>query len=487
MPRPPINLDLKKHRLLRLAETQSGYFTAKQAKQAGYSPNNCARQCQAGNWLPIDKGLYRWPGFADDLDSTFTRWFLWSRNQNDQPQGVISHASALWAHGLPPATAGAPTPGPGEPDFVVHLTVPPDFRKPAPSGCVLHKASLNLSAVEPRGAYLVTRLDQTWRDLRPEKLEKAEDEGQRAEADRAPEDRAECLALPASPRQLPAEAPVQPSALYPPPADLEFKAPAAEPINERTYQMIYEQNRRNRRAQAGFTLVELLVVTTIISALAALLLPTLEQALARARGMSCGNNLRQLGVYSQMYIGDYAEYIPPCGASWEAPVYRDPVYGWARFYAPDQVGQPTGEYTQNRSGGKPMANVFTCPVPPTGVTKMADYFTLWRNGNYVYSYHLAAMVMIQSGGTNWWNHYKKVGQLTGPLGQKCFVTESVQPDTSTTNVFSSGFAIGSSSASKIDYKHGRLANILYFDGHLGTRTTSDPVLNTDKEFWLANP
>src|ERR1017187_6058243 len=69
--------------------------------------------------------------------------------------------------------------------------------------------------------------------------------------------------------------------------------------------------KHNCRDKNGFTLIELLVVIAIIAILAAILLPVLGAAKARARTIQCVNNMKQLTLCWIIYANDNNDQLVP--------------------------------------------------------------------------------------------------------------------------------------------------------------------------------
>ena len=141
--------------LSEVVAAQGGYFTASQAVEAGYADSVHAYHVRNGDWVKVQRGIYRLASHQEPDRPELIIWSLWSRGRDGRPQGVYSRKTALEIHGLAKSTFSP-----------LEMTVPSDFRRNSelPDSVVLFKEDLAESDVEDRGGYRVTSLDKTLRD-----------------------------------------------------------------------------------------------------------------------------------------------------------------------------------------------------------------------------------------------------------------------------------------------------------------------------------
>jgi prepilin-type N-terminal cleavage/methylation domain-containing protein/prepilin-type processing-associated H-X9-DG protein len=139
-----------------------------------------------------------------------------------------------------------------------------------------------------------------------------------------------------------------------------------------------ELDQKQKRSQhQGFTLIELLVVIAIIAILAAMLLPALSKAKAKAQQGACLSNMKQWGLADSMYVDDYNQTYPwpryqvSSTAVQDNPTWQDVV----SFYDLNQgndvwfnalpsyvAGKPLYTWSINPLGFADSKSIFTCPT-----------------------------------------------------------------------------------------------------------------------------
>jgi predicted transcriptional regulator of viral defense system len=143
-------------RLYEIAESQQGFFTAKQAIRAGFAEKVHAYHVKAGNWIREHRGIYRLAEFPAPERPDLMLWYLWSQNRQEVPQGTYSHDTALSLHELSDIMPSK-----------LHMTVPKEFRRNSkiPEIVVLHHAHLDRSDVQEMHGVRITRPLRTIVDL----------------------------------------------------------------------------------------------------------------------------------------------------------------------------------------------------------------------------------------------------------------------------------------------------------------------------------
>lgn len=201
------------------------------------------------------------------------------------------------------------------------------------------------------------------------------------------------------------------------------------------------------KRKQGFTLTELLIVIAIISVLASLLAPALQNALNAANKTSCANNLHGTFMGLRLYADDYADLIPQDWASYPSIPngymgYNDWLHRLVyNTYIP-------GGFTLNWGAGHSRGHSSVCPSREVG-----DFRTSYGGfalNNYGPSWNP---------GVSWANY--RLRSFRHP-GKKVVISEG---GSFTNAVFVSMTANGQSVAA---YRHKDTMNAAFVDGHIDT-------------------
>jgi prepilin-type N-terminal cleavage/methylation domain-containing protein len=169
----------------------------------------------------------------------------------------------------------------------------------------------------------------------------------------------------------------------------------------------------------GFTLVELLVVIAIIGVLVALLLPAVQAAREAARRISCGSNLRQIGVAIQTYH-DVNRAMPPGSVNYGVCCSTESFTSWSISILPfleqvnlssEYVHVETNESFANQDVREQFLSIYACPsdinrgmlaIPESGPAN--DYRLNYMAGSY-------RGMGGRSDGSGWWDNYPQYTTL----------------------------------------------------------------------------
>ena len=206
--------------------------------------------------------------------------------------------------------------------------------------------------------------------------------------------------------------------------------------------MTFEPNRDQGKKRRAFTLIELLVVIAIIAILASMLLPALQQARARARTITCVNNLSQIGKGITFYINDHKGFFPWTHYAAVGYWFRNDYCPWRSYFDWKEVGYKIYAFFGGLSikDGKVIRGPFVCPevsdrnfgytdvlynanqpylTPPSGDTCDKLHLSLSLNINFHDDkIHLArirrpgALVYMTDGGGQGYVDYRCNGSVT---------------------------------------------------------------------------
>jgi prepilin-type N-terminal cleavage/methylation domain-containing protein/prepilin-type processing-associated H-X9-DG protein len=242
---------------------------------------------------------------------------------------------------------------------------------------------------------------------------------------------------------------------------------------------------RATRSQGAFTLIELLVVIAIIAILAGMLLPALARAKAKAHGIKCIGNLKQLQLVWQMYADDNHDKVTSSG--YVRPVEPTAwVDGWLDFNGgnPDNTNTAAlRDPARSKFAHYLMAvEVYHCP---------ADHSTVRNAGGTFPRVRSMGMSQAYAGPGDWldpagfqanvssrkYRVFYKTVDIVAPPPTHCYVMLDEHPDSINAGGFANTIVEVPARARIVDFPasyHNGAAGISFADGHAEIKKWLDP-------------